>query len=105
VEKNVDVLIIGSGMAGACLARQLKLEFPQLKICVLEKKQVFVYWVGESITEVFEDYAIRTLKLNRYLHSQHISKYGFRFWWDKEDKSLPIEQMSANLDFESERLE
>ena len=57
-ETLCDVLIIGSSMAGACLARQLKIKHPRLNIVVLEKKKQFDHWVGESTLESFWDYAV-----------------------------------------------
>jgi choline dehydrogenase-like flavoprotein len=37
-ERQCDVLIIGSSMAGGCLARQLKIKHPDLDIVVLENR-------------------------------------------------------------------
>ncbi len=33
-----DTIIIGASLAGSCLARQLKLKHPDMKITVLDKK-------------------------------------------------------------------
>ncbi len=35
--RSCDVLIIGAGMAGACLARQLSLELPDLDVVMVEQ--------------------------------------------------------------------
>ncbi|CAA0181300.1 hypothetical protein NLHDIDDJ_03629 [Acinetobacter baumannii] len=40
--QSTDVLIIGGSMAGSCLARQLKLEKPELTVTVLEKKNLLI---------------------------------------------------------------
>lgn len=41
VSEYSDVVIIGGSMAGACLARQLKLAHPDLSVTVLERKKAF----------------------------------------------------------------
>lgn len=92
--KECDTLIIGSSMAGACLARQLKLKHPDMDIIVLERKRKFDYWVGESTLESFWDYAVKHLDLGYYLDTNHIYKHGLRFFYDSPEHDLPIEQMS-----------
>ncbi len=89
-----DTLIIGSSMAGGCLARQLKLQHPEMKIIVLEKKRNFDYWVGESTLESFWDYAVRYLHLGHYLDTNHLYKHGLRFFYDSPAHDLPIQEMS-----------
>ena len=92
--QECDTLIIGSSMAGGCLARQLKLKHPTMKIVVLEKKQEFDYWVGESTLESFWDYAVKYLGLGYYLDTNHLYKHGLRFFYDSPQKDLPIPEMS-----------
>ncbi len=81
-------------MAGACLARQLKLKHPSLDIVVLDKRTEFKHWVGESTLESFWDYAARHLELGHYLDTKHIYKHGLRFFYDSPKHDLPIDQMS-----------
>jgi flavin-dependent dehydrogenase len=92
--REFDVLILGAGMAGACLARQIRLEKPELSVALLEKKTDFDFGIGESTVEVFDDYAVRNLKLGPYLARHHIIKHGLRFWFDSQNKDLPIESLS-----------
>ncbi|GAB4190370.1 MAG: hypothetical protein Tsb002_18300 [Wenzhouxiangellaceae bacterium] len=89
-----DVLIIGSSMAGACLARQLKIKHPQLDIVVLERKTQFDHWVGESTLESFWEYAAKDLHLGFYLDTSHLYKHGLRFFYDSPEHDLPIDEMS-----------
>lgn len=89
-----DTLIIGSSMAGACLARQLKLQHPDMDIVVLDRKKEFDYWVGESTLESFWDYAVRYLDLGYYLDTNHLYKHGLRFFYDSPEHDLPIDRMS-----------
>lgn len=92
--RTCDTLIIGSSMAGACLARQLKLQNPGMDIVVLDRKKEFDHWVGESTLESFWDYAVRHLDLGFYLDTNHLYKHGLRFFYDSPEHDLPIEQMS-----------
>jgi tetracycline 7-halogenase / FADH2 O2-dependent halogenase len=89
-----DTLIIGASLAGNCLARQLKLKHPDMRIVVLERKQAFSYWVGESTLEVFWDYCVRYLDLGHYLHTNHLYKHGLRWFFDSPERSLTLPEMS-----------
>jgi flavin-dependent dehydrogenase len=89
-----DTLIVGASLAGSCLARQLKLKHPEMRIVVLEKKLDFSPWVGESTLEVFWDYAVRHLDLGHYLHTNHLYKHGLRWFFDSEERDLSLPQMS-----------
>jgi FADH2 O2-dependent halogenase len=89
-----DVLIIGASMAGSCLARQLKLRHPDMAITVIEKKREFDYGVGESMLEVFWDYAAKDLRLGPYLDSNFVTKHGLRFFFDSPAKNLSLTEMS-----------
>lgn len=92
--RECDVLIVGASMAGSCLARQLKLKHPNLDIVVLDRKSEFGYWVGESMLEIFWDYATTDLNLGPYLDANHLYKHGLRFFFDSPDKKLPLAKMS-----------
>ncbi len=92
--RDCDVLIIGAGMAGSCLARQLKLQQPDLRIIVIEKKQSFDYWVGESTVEAWEDYMTRVLRLGPFLEKNFLQKHGQRYFFDSPAKDLRVSEMS-----------
>lgn len=92
--RECDLLIIGSSMAGGCLARQMKLKHPDMDIVVLDRKFEFKHWVGESTLESFWDYAVKYLDLGYYLDTNHLYKHGLRFFYDSPDHDLPIDQMS-----------
>lgn len=95
-ERSCDVLIVGAGTAGACLARQLRLEQPELSIINVDRKETFDWWVGESTIEAFDDYAMRVLRLGPYLLKHHIVKHGLRFWFDSPEKDLSLAEMSEH---------
>lgn len=86
---------MGSGIAGAFLARQLKLEHPDLAIVVLERAETIDdYKVGESTVEVAAHYMIARLGLGTYLYQHQLPKNGLRFFFDNADRSLPLTAMS-----------
>ncbi len=89
-----DVLIIGASMAGACLARQLKIAHPHLAILNVDRKTSFDYGAGESMLEIFWDYAAKDLDLGPYLDSCHLPKNGLRFFFDSPAKSLALSDRS-----------
>ena len=91
---DCDVLIIGAGMAGSCLARQLKLRLPELKVILIDKNEEFDYWVGESTVEMWDHYMTSVLGLGPYLERYHMQKHGLRFFFDNEEHSLPVDEMS-----------
>ena len=93
-DKCCDVLIIGAGIAGGLLARQLSVEQPHLKLIVVDQKSEFDSWVGESTVEVFDDYAVRNCQLGPYLAANHIVKHGLRFWFDSPGKDLRMCELS-----------
>ena len=80
-----DVVILGGGLAGLCLALQLRGEFPQLDIVVLERRAhplpPAAHKVGESTVEIAAHYLADTLGLREHLESAHIRKFGFRFFF------------------------
>ncbi|MFT5593336.1 MAG: FADH2 O2-dependent halogenase [Oceanicoccus sp.] len=93
-EMQCDLLIIGHSMAGGCLARQMHLEHPDMKITVIERKTEFGYWVGESTLEAFWNYAATSLDLGHYLDTNHLYKHGLRFFYDSEQHDLALKNMS-----------
>ncbi|WP_025810126.1 NAD(P)/FAD-dependent oxidoreductase [Pseudomonas chlororaphis] len=91
---EVDVLIVGGSMAGSCLARHLRLRHPDLNITVVEKKSVFDHGIGESMLEIFWDYACKDLGLSKYLESNYFYKHGLRFFFEQEGRDCSLPNMS-----------
>jgi flavin-dependent dehydrogenase len=95
VPAQYDVVVIGSGIAGGFLSRQLKLCRPDLSILVLEAAETIEdYKVGESTVEVSSSYMIRRLRLSTYLYQHQLPKNGLRFFFDSPEKDLPLPEMS-----------
>jgi flavin-dependent dehydrogenase len=85
--REVDVLIVGAGLAGLCLARQLLLERPEFRILQLDRlpeipspKQK----VGEATVQVSGYYYSRVLEMEEHLLQEHYLKYNLRFYWKTE---------------------
>jgi len=91
---KLDVAILGGGMAGNLLARQLIHRLPEHRIGVFEKKLDYSYNVGESMVEIASNYFIRRLGLSSYLYERHYPKNGLRFFFDSDAKDTPLHEMS-----------
>lgn len=82
--KNYDVVIIGAGLAGLTLARQILMDDPNRRILQLEKRETVPcrrQKVGESSVQVGGYYLGKTLDLEEYLFHEHLMKYNLRFIW------------------------
>ena len=91
---QLDVAIIGGGLAGSLLARQLSRAVPGHRIAVFDKKVDYTHNVGESIVELGSHYLIRRLGLSTYLYDRHYPKNGLRFFFDSPAKDCPLSEMS-----------
>jgi flavin-dependent dehydrogenase len=89
-----DVLILGSGIAGSCMARQLRLTQPELSVAIVDERTEFNHFLGESSIDGFVDYAYRNLKLGRYFAKRHMPKHAFRFFADNEARTQTVSELS-----------
>ena len=80
---DYDLAILGGGLAGGLLARQLRLQRPDLRVLVLERASDTSYKVGEATVELFSNYMVRKLGLSTYLYEHHLPKNGLRFFFDR----------------------
>lgn len=84
-EKIYDVVICGGGLAGLCLARQLKLTMPDLSVAVLDRLArplpEAAFKVGESTLSVSTFYFSNVLQLKDYLNNSHLPKLGLRYFF------------------------
>lgn len=100
---DLDVAIVGGGMAGGLLARQLLRALPGLRLALFEKSGERDYRVGESTVELASNYLVRRLGLSRYMYEEQLPKNGLRYFFDDETKSTPLPEMSeigsVNLPF------
>jgi flavin-dependent dehydrogenase len=81
---SYDVVICGAGLAGLCMARQLYLSKPSLKVALIDAHDSNIpkaaWKVGESSVEFGAHYLREHLQLADYLARSHLPKRGLRFF-------------------------
>lgn len=78
-----DVVILGGGLAGLSLARQLLLD-TDARVLVLDRRDELPgphQKVGESLVQVGGYYFSKVLQLEEHLFTRHFLKYNLRFYW------------------------
>jgi flavin-dependent dehydrogenase len=83
IAKHYDVVIIGAGLAGLSLARQLLLSSDRT-ILLLDKRPAVPaakQKVGESTVQMGAYYFSKVLDLEEHLLTEHYMKYNLRFYW------------------------
>ena len=88
-DDHYDVAILGGGLAGGCLARQLHMEAPALRVVVVERRTHPVpeaaFKVGESSVEIGAHYFQKRLDLEPHLQSAQLEKLGLRYFFPHGD--------------------
>lgn len=83
-QEKFDVIILGAGLAGLTLCRQLLLNSNDKKILLLDNRADLPgakQKVGESLVQVAGYYFTRILDLEEHLLREHYPKYNLRFHW------------------------
>src|SRR5437763_105958 len=78
-----DVVIIGAGLAGLSLSRQLLLNSGK-RILLLDKRSTIPpahQKVGEATVQLSAYYFSKVLDLEEHLFQEHYLKYNLRFYW------------------------
>jgi flavin-dependent dehydrogenase len=87
-DERFDVVICGAGLAGLSLARQLRLEQPDLSLAVLDPNipplPEAAWKVGESTVEFGSHYLAEYLQLSGYLEQAQLVKLGLRFFYPSQ---------------------
>ncbi len=87
-----DVTILGGGLAGLTLARQLTSQDPEISILILEKQAHPVdeaaFKVGESTIEVGAHYLAEEVGLKKHLVDEQLPKFGLRFFFNNGKESI-----------------
>lgn len=86
--RRYDVVIIGAGLAGLSLARQLLLNSDKT-ILLLEKRTTIpmvLQKYGEATVQLSAYYFSKVLDLEEHLLREHFMKYNLRFYWKTEGK-------------------
>ncbi|HEX5107200.1 MAG TPA: FAD-dependent monooxygenase [Vicinamibacterales bacterium] len=89
IHNHYDVVILGGGLAGGCLGRQLHMEAPALRTLVVERRSHPVpeaaFKVGESSVEIGAHYFSKRLGLEPHLRSAQLEKLGLRYFFPHGD--------------------
>jgi len=82
IQKDVDVLIIGGGLAGLALARQLLLRSDK-RVLLVDRRALppTKQKVGEATVQMSGYYYARVLEMEEHLLCEHYMKYNLRFYW------------------------
>jgi flavin-dependent dehydrogenase len=101
--KRLDVAIVGGGLAGGLLARQLRRALPELRVALFEKSTAPGFKVGEATVEIAANHLIRKQGLSQYLYESQLPKNGLRYFFDSPDRDQALPEMSevgsVNLPF------
>jgi flavin-dependent dehydrogenase len=88
-DEHYGVLIIGAGLAGLSLARQILLTSDQ-RILLVDKQAEIPRQrqkVGEATVQVSGYYLSKVLDLEEHLLREHFMKYNLRFYWNTPGRS------------------
>ncbi len=83
MERHYDIIIVGAGLAGLTLARQLLL-YTDKTILQLDREQklpIARQKLGESNVQVAGHYLAKILDMEEHLIHEHVMKYNLRFMW------------------------
>ena len=91
-DNSYDVVVLGGGLAGLTLVKQLLMRQPGLRIAAIDKRQFPVAEttckVGESTVEIGAHYLGEVLKLKKHLTDRQLPKFGLRFFFKSAYQSL-----------------
>jgi flavin-dependent dehydrogenase len=96
---DCDVLILGAGLAGLSLARQLLLADPELRILLLERRHQVPrreQKVGEATVQASGYYYSRVLEMEEHFLRHHFVKYNLRFYWGSTAGNSRYEEYSQS---------
>jgi flavin-dependent dehydrogenase len=95
---HFDVVVLGAGLAGLSLARQLTLASDKT-ILLLEKRAQIPpvrQKVGEATVQLSGYYFSKVLDLEDHLLLEHLMKYNLRFYWKNQKDGSSYEHYSQS---------
>ena len=99
VSNVIDVFIVGAGLAGLSLARQLLLARPGIRILMVDRSAEVPtphQKVGEATVQVSGYYYSRVLEMEEHLLCEHYLKYNLRFYWKSGRDGKSWEDLSQS---------
>lgn len=96
VEDEVDVAVLGSGLAALCLTRLLQRELGTIRVATVDTAAGPGRKVGESTVEIGAHFLCQRLGLAELLRTTQLPKNGLRFWFDETDHSLGLDEASED---------
>jgi flavin-dependent dehydrogenase len=91
---DFDVVVLGAGLAGGLLTRQLRLQRPDLRVLTLERSTTTDWKVGEATVELYVHYMLKKQGLSTYLYEHQLPKNGLRFFFGDPPERTPLPEMS-----------
>lgn len=87
VKEHYDIIIVGAGLAGLSLARQLLLRTGKTVLHLDREPQLPIarQKVGESNVQVAGHYFAKVLDMEEHLFHEQVMKYNLRFMWKSSD--------------------
>ena len=88
MREHYDVVIIGAGLAGLSLARQLLLTSDKTILLVEKRAEIPPQRqkVGEALSQVGGYYFSKVLDMEEHLLREHFMKYNLRFYWKSAER-------------------
>ncbi|MEA2258957.1 MAG: hypothetical protein QOJ51_1782, partial [Acidobacteriaceae bacterium] len=84
-----DVILLGGGLAGQTLARQMQRQRPSARILITELRprpaKEAAHKVGESTVEIGAHYFSKVLGLESHLRQSQLRKAGLRYFFSHEN--------------------
>jgi len=97
---DCDVLILGAGLAGITLARQILLSHPTKRIIMVDRREELPpkeQKYGEATVQASGYYYGKVLDLQEYLLQEHYLKYNLRFYWPSGRGADRYEDLSQSF--------